>query len=398
MFARQINETTLAIGGRDQVGGLSSGGQGRRLLDILEGVDMSSTLVGAVDFRAVTATLNSLATMAKQFGAGETMNDILAVDSARWSGHITGDELFELTVTLDDPAAVSRVAQMIDSSMNNPRNMSGPIPGGPSRFEMFPIKSSDAVAAWFEELQSKNLARMTKSETSISLVVERGESYPALVAALIHDIGISIRWNSQVAKMQQVAEAVDRYCDKHGCFPVDGPLSEGSEHAFSWRVAILPELDRQDLFDQFRFDEPCDSEHNRAVASRMPEVFQTAGFGAVASTTIRSANGPDAVFAITSRPLTEEAIQDRKNGTALFLLLADSEATSWQAADPALPPPGESARYLTSGALAILLIDADRKVRAIKNKSDVLGAYLTAAGGEPVQRSESRLLSPEKSE
>lgn len=41
----------------------------------------------------------------------------------------------------------------------------------------------------------------------------------------------------------------------------------------SWRVAILPYLERQDLYQQFHLDEPWNSEHNRGLIPLMPEVY-----------------------------------------------------------------------------------------------------------------------------
>ncbi len=47
----------------------------------------------------------------------------------------------------------------------------------------------------------------------------------------------------------------------------------------SWRVAILPFVNQEKLWRQFRTDEPWDSEHNLKVvaANPMPEVYRTPG-------------------------------------------------------------------------------------------------------------------------
>jgi hypothetical protein len=43
----------------------------------------------------------------------------------------------------------------------------------------------------------------------------------------------------------------------------------------SWRVMILPYLGYDNLFRQFKFDEPWDSEHNRKLIAQMPAEFRT---------------------------------------------------------------------------------------------------------------------------
>ncbi|TWT66432.1 protein kinase domain-containing protein [Allorhodopirellula solitaria] len=44
-------------------------------------------------------------------------------------------------------------------------------------------------------------------------------------------------------------------------------------HPFSWRVAILPFIDHTKLFEEYRFDETWDSEHNSKLLEKMPSVY-----------------------------------------------------------------------------------------------------------------------------
>jgi prepilin-type processing-associated H-X9-DG protein len=41
----------------------------------------------------------------------------------------------------------------------------------------------------------------------------------------------------------------------------------------SWRVAILPYVEQDNLYKQFRLDEPWDSEHNKTLIDKMPRVY-----------------------------------------------------------------------------------------------------------------------------
>ncbi|MBA4062628.1 MAG: hypothetical protein C0501_02760 [Isosphaera sp.] len=42
----------------------------------------------------------------------------------------------------------------------------------------------------------------------------------------------------------------------------------------SWRVAVLPYLEEEKLYKQFKLDEPWDSEHNKKLLAKMPDVFR----------------------------------------------------------------------------------------------------------------------------
>jgi hypothetical protein len=52
--------------------------------------------------------------------------------------------------------------------------------------------------------------------------------------------------------------------------PTDKPL-------LSWRVTILPFIEQDELYKQFKLDEPWDSEHNKKLIAKMPKVFAPLG-------------------------------------------------------------------------------------------------------------------------
>jgi hypothetical protein len=45
----------------------------------------------------------------------------------------------------------------------------------------------------------------------------------------------------------------------------------------SWRVLILPFIEQEELYRQFRLDEPWDSPHNLALLPRMPATYAAPG-------------------------------------------------------------------------------------------------------------------------
>ena len=54
--------------------------------------------------------------------------------------------------------------------------------------------------------------------------------------------------------------------------PVD-VVDKTGKPLLSWRVAILPYIEEEALFKQFKFDEPWDSEHNKKLVAKMPKVY-----------------------------------------------------------------------------------------------------------------------------
>jgi prepilin-type processing-associated H-X9-DG protein len=78
-----------------------------------------------------------------------------------------------------------------------------------------------------------------------------------------------------VNHLKQLALAMHNYHDKHGHFPPAAPLGPDGKTPHSWRIELLPYLEEQALYNQYRMDEPWDSENNRKVLTRMPEVFNS---------------------------------------------------------------------------------------------------------------------------
>jgi prepilin-type processing-associated H-X9-DG protein len=75
--------------------------------------------------------------------------------------------------------------------------------------------------------------------------------------------------------LKQIGLAMHMYHDIHGSFPPqDGklnPLAKGG--GLSWRVHILPHIEQEPLYREFKLDEPWDSEHNKKLIARMPKTY-----------------------------------------------------------------------------------------------------------------------------
>lgn len=77
--------------------------------------------------------------------------------------------------------------------------------------------------------------------------------------------------------LRQISLALRSYHDRYGTLPPAYVAGRVGRPMHSWRVLILPFLERNDLYAQYRFDEPWDSPHNRTLAAQMPRVFACPG-------------------------------------------------------------------------------------------------------------------------
>jgi hypothetical protein len=75
-------------------------------------------------------------------------------------------------------------------------------------------------------------------------------------------------------KLEMLAVALQNYHDVYKSFPPAYVADESGRRMHSWRVLILPFLDRDDLYQKYRFDEPWYGPNNCKLARDMPDVFR----------------------------------------------------------------------------------------------------------------------------
>ena len=182
--------------------------------------------------------------------------------------------------------------------------------------------------------------------------------------------------------MKMILLAFHNYHDVNGHFPPLANYGADGLPKLSWRVALLPYLDQNDLYKAFRQDEPWDSPHNKALIDRMPAVFQTPDSPAPWSQTrIRGFAGKGAMF----EGVRGIGIQEITDGTSntVFIAVARDPVPWTQPAE--LPfAAGEPLPALdASDPQGYRLGLVDGSVRTLqKGEEQTLRLAITRAGGE----------------
>ena len=76
-----------------------------------------------------------------------------------------------------------------------------------------------------------------------------------------------------VNNLRQIALAMHNYHSANNAFPRSASVDEKGKPLLSWRVAILPYLGYQELYNKFNLNEPWDSDHNKALLKEMPPAY-----------------------------------------------------------------------------------------------------------------------------
>ena len=94
----------------------------------------------------------------------------------------------------------------------------------------------------------------------------------------------------------------------------------------SWRVAILPFIEQQNLYDQFRLDEPWDSPHNLSLLPLMPQIFATEGVEN-GKTVFQGAHGDNTLFSNVNDG--RQLFLFDRHDTAAVLQVNPDQAIEW---------------------------------------------------------------------
>lgn len=143
--------------------------------------------------------------------------------------------------------------------------------------------------------------KVTKEGENVSLKTTMSEdSVVPMVAMLVPAIMQSreaARRSVGRNNLKQILLALYNYHDVHKHFPPAVVMGPDGKTPHSWRVAILPYLDQQALYDEYHMDEPWDSKHNMKIAKTMVPVFHNPNDdGAVTNSSYFVLVGKDTAF------------------------------------------------------------------------------------------------------
>jgi hypothetical protein len=169
----------------------------------------------------------------------------------------------------------------------------------------------------------------------------------AAISAGVHESRRSMCAN----QIRQLGLALNQYQEGHGQFPAPALVGRDGTKLLSWRVAILPELGYQALYERFHLDEPWDSPHNLSLLPEMPRAFACPG-------------GPA-----------------RRAGNTPYLVVVGPETDQYSVNTPFEPTRGADIRHITDGASGtILVLETDAPVTWTKPDD------LRWTKGEPLPR------------
>jgi len=203
-------------------------------------------------------------------------------------------------------------------------------------------------------------------------------------------------------KLQQIGLAIHNYNDVNGELPTNTYAPDGTP-LLSWRVHLLPYVDANDLYKEFKLDEPWNSPHNIRLLDWMPEAYRhpRQPDELRSKTCYRGFSNPGAVFERRPRNLAMALlggpIADMKTRFRLanlkdplsetFLVVEAAEFVEWTRpndldAAPDKPFPALGGHRRRSEYFGAVMCDGAARTLPIATDETKLRALVSHSGGE----------------
>ena len=186
--------------------------------------------------------------------------------------------------------------------------------------------------------------------------------------------------------LKKLAEAMKAHHEKNGRFPAATTLGKDEKPLLSWRVQLLPFLSQEALYNEFHRDEPWDSEHNKPLVAKMPEIYKTPGGPEEGKTCYLVAAGMGTVFG-QREGISKNLIGDGPDKTIMIVEADADRAVPWtQPQDLQYIPASPAAGLGALRGKAFLAAFADGTVRklGLDLGQDLLRALFSINGREMV--------------
>jgi hypothetical protein len=188
--------------------------------------------------------------------------------------------------------------------------------------------------------------------------------------------------------LKQIALAFHNYHDVTKAFPPQWTQDKKKRPLLSWRVHILPYIEQNALYKQFKLDEPWDSPHNKKYLTMIPVTYRSPLARPdlePGKTTYIMPAGPKLLFNGAKLPKIQQ-ITDGTSNTVLVLDADDSRAVYWTKPDDWEVDPKEPTKGAGKPGIGILAALCDGSVHVLPTtiKPEIFWALLTPRGGEVI--------------
>lgn len=225
-----------------------------------------------------------------------------------------------LQVTPEKYRAETIILPLIDNSIYT--GMAAALGGEPQSLDALPVPDRNifSVAVKLDKKVLMEKAGIRQPGTDTDRLIKQEE--------IIRDSG---------RKLEQIGFAMYQYQATNKHLPAVANFDKSQRPLLSWRVHLLPFLGykEKELYKQFHLNEPWDSDHNKKLVDKMPEIYNSPGRTVRKSgtTTFVVPVGNETAFTGDDTKLDVDKISDVAFETVMVFDAAEKHAVIWTKPD-----------------------------------------------------------------
>ncbi len=226
----------------------------------------------------------------------------------------------------------------------------------------------------------------TVSDQGVTLVANADaihESLGKLLRQAREDAAVQMQMNH----LRQLGLAIHNYADAYQELPPRVFVDPAGKPLFGWTVALLPYLEQQALYNEFKLDQRWDSEANRKLTKMLIQVFSNDAVSGT-KTTFRAPVYPGSLWEGEGAPRKFADITDGTSNTIALIDAPRSAAIEWADPTPWVISKDDPMKDVFGDRESVTCLFLDGSVRRFTKgelTNEKLGAMLTIAGGEVVE-------------
>ena len=216
---------------------------------------------------------------------------------------------------------------------------------------------------------------------------------PSAPVKPLYESGTSTQRQISNNNLKQVGLAFHNFDSSYGALPA-GIYDSSGKVGLSWRVAILPFIEQDGLYKQFKLNEPWDSENNKKLIPLMPRMLAAPGKEPNDGLTYyRSFTGEGTAFpppknGQAGKPAMGLKLSGFADGTSNTAVVAEAgDPVTWTKPDELVYTPGGTLPRvggIFGNGFHVVLGDGSTRFVKPTVSPETLKAMITAQGGEIV--------------
>jgi hypothetical protein len=195
----------------------------------------------------------------------------------------------------------------------------------------------DAMRAYADRMSGKVVQMMTPKLEGKRLTITASADYGmytqlmmmGTLVPVVQRVNIATPRARAANNLKQIGLAMHNHHAAYKTLPGAAMRDDAGKPLLSWRVKLLPFVEEQALWQEFRHDEPWDSDHNIKLLDKMPEVYKHPRIRSKPGTTVYQVPVGDEVMFKTDKDTRFREVLDGLSNTIMVVETDAESAVPW---------------------------------------------------------------------